>query len=569
MAGHRNSHGKRHSDYTENGGSKRRNPGDDSYAPGPDDTVYRYLCASRKIGSIIGRGGEIAKQLRTETQAKIRIGESVPGCEERVITIFSSSRETNTIDDTEDKVCPAQDALFRVHERLASDEGPGHEDSEEVLPQVTVRLLVPSDQIGCIIGKGGHIIQGIRSETGAQIRVLSNDHMPACAINGDELLQVGHYPTSIPTLPKLGMSMSNLTFCIMLVISGDAIVVRKALRQVSSRLHDNPSKSHHLLASSLTQPYPGSSHLGSSSTAPVVGITPLIPAFGGYKGDVAGDWPSGYHSRRDESSAREFSLRLLCAAANVGGVIGKGGGIIKQIRQESGAFIKVDSSNPGAEDDCIITVSAKEFFEDPVSPTIDAAVRLQPRCSEKSDAESAEPSYTTRLLVSTSRIGCLIGKGGSIITEIRRTSRANIRILSKENVPKVAAEDEEMVQISGGLDVARHALVQIATRLKANFFEREGALSAFPPVIPYHPLPAGVSDEPKYIGRDTKPVGHYLYSSGFRASDDMIPSDSYGSYSSSQAPGGGYGAYSGYSGRSTSSGLSGHSSLPYGKRHGY
>ncbi|XP_062211405.1 KH domain-containing protein HEN4-like [Phragmites australis] len=542
MAGHRNSHGKRHTDYAENGGGKRRNPGDDTYAPGPDDTVYRYLCASRKIGSIIGRGGEIAKQLRNETQAKIRIGESVPGCDERVITIFSSSRETNTLEDAENKVCSAQDALFRVHERLATDDGPGHEDSEEVLPQVTVRLLVPSDQIGCIIGKGGHIIQGIRSETGAQIRVLSNDHIPACAISGDELLQ----------------------------ISGDAVVVKKALLQVSSRLHDNPSRSHHLLSSSLTQPYPGSSHLGSSSTAPVVGLTPVISPYGGYKGDVAGDWPSIYQPPRNESSAKEFSLRLLCAAANVGGVIGKGGGIIKQIRQESGAFIKVDSSSSGAEDDCIITVSAKEFFEDPVSPTIDAAVRLQPRCSEKSDSESGEPSYTTRLLVSTSRIGCLIGKGGSIITEIRRSSRANIRILSKENVPKVAAEDEEMVQISGDLDVARNALVQITTRLKANFFEREGTLSALPPVVPYHPLPAGVSDEPRYLGRDPKPAGHgYLYSSGYRASDDIIPADSYANYGSSQASGGGYGAYSGYSGRSSSSGLSGHNSLPYGKRHGY
>ena len=129
---------------------------------------------------------------------------------------------------------------------------------------------------------------------------------------------------------------------------------------MSSRVHDNPSMSQHLLASSLTQPYAGSSHLGSSSAAPVVGITPVIPAFGGYKGDVAGDWPSVYQPRRDESSAKEFCLRLLCAAVNVGGVIGKGGGIIKQIRQESGAFIKVDSSNSGAEDDCIITVSAKE-----------------------------------------------------------------------------------------------------------------------------------------------------------------------------------------------------------------
>lgn len=538
--GHRNSHGKRHSDYAENGGGKRRNPGDDTYAPGPDDTVYRYLCPSRKIGSIIGRGGEIAKQLRADTQAKIRIGESVPGCDERVVTIFSSSRETNTLEDTEDKVCPAQDALFRVHEKLATDDGPGNEENEEGLAQVTVRLLVPSDQIGCIIGKGGHIIQGIRSDTGAQIRVLSNEHIPACAISGDELLQ----------------------------ISGDPIVVRKALLQVSSRLHDNPSRSQHLLASSLTQPYPGGSHLGSSSTAPVVGITPMISPYGGYKGDVAGDWPSIYQPRREESSAKEFSLRLLCAALNVGGVIGKGGGVIRQIRQESGAFIKVDSSS--AEDDCIITVSAKEFFEDPVSPTINAAVHLQPRCSEKTDAESGEPSYTTRLLVSTSRIGCLIGKGGSIITEIRRTSRANIRILSKENVPKVAAEDEEMVQISGDLDVARHALVQITTRLKANFFEREGALSGFPPVIPYHPLPASVSDGPKYLGRDTKPAGHdYPYSSGYRPSDDMVPVDSYANYGSSQVSGGGYGAYSGYSGRSGSSGLSGSSSLPYGKRHGY
>jgi poly(rC)-binding protein 2/3/4 len=77
--------------------------------------------------------------------------------------------------------------------------------------------------------------------------------------------------------------------------------------------------------------------------------------------------------------------------------------------------------------------------------------------------------------------------------------------------------------------------VEITTRLKANFFEREGALSGFPSVIPYHPLPASVSDEPRYLGRDSKPVGHgYLYSSGYRASDDMPPLDRYASYGSSQ-----------------------------------
>lgn len=74
-------------------------------------------------------------------------------------------------------------------------------------------------------------------------------------------------------------------------------------------------------------------------------------------------------------------------------------------------------------------------------------MRLQPRCSEKVERDSGIISFTTRLLVPTSRIGCLIGKGGAIVTEMRRLTKANIRILSKENLPKVASEDDEMVQV--------------------------------------------------------------------------------------------------------------------------
>ncbi|XP_072990491.1 RNA-binding KH domain-containing protein RCF3 isoform X1 [Typha latifolia] len=543
MAGQRNNYGKRQSDYADEGGNKRRNPGEerDTYAPGPEDTVYRYLCPGRKIGSIIGRGGEIVKQLRADTQAKIRIGETVPGCEERVITIFSASREINFFEDTGDKICPAQDALFRVHERLVTDEAPGDEEDDGGSPQVTVRLLVPSDQIGCIIGKGGQIIQGIRSDTGAQVRILKNEHLPACAISSDELLQ----------------------------ITGEASVVRKALFQVSSRLHDNPSRSQHLLTSNTSQVYPLGSQFGvPNAGAPVMGMGPVIGPYGGYKNDMGGDWPSFYPPPRDENSAKEFSLRLLCPSANIGGVIGKGGVIIKQIRQESGAFIKVDSS--AAEDDCIILISAKEFFEDPISPTIDAAVRLQPRCSEKTESESGDSSYTTRLLVPTSRIGCLIGKGGSIISEMRRSTRANIRILSKENLPKIAAEDDEMVQITGDLDLARNALVQVTTRLKANFFERESALSAFPPSVPYHPLPSNASDGSKYSSRDSKVHGRgYSYSSGYGVSGDVLPPENYGSYSGSQGGGSSYSSYGGYSGRSGSTGLSGTNPVPLGKHHGY
>ncbi|OWM74760.1 hypothetical protein CDL15_Pgr004527 [Punica granatum] len=538
MAGQRNSYGKRahsHSDY-DNGGRKRRNPGDDreQFVINSDDTVYRCLCPGRKIGSIIGKGGEIVKQLRIDTKAKIRIGETVPGSEERVVTIYSTSEETNSFEDGENYVCPAQDALFRIHERVTSEEM-GDEDSSEA-PPITARLLVPSDQIGCIIGRGGQIVQSIRTETGAQIRILKDDHLPSCALNSDELVQ----------------------------ISGEAAVVKKALFQIASRLHDNPSRSQHLLTSAAPNVFSsGSSLMAPSGGAPIVGMAPLISPYGGYKGET-GDWSrSLYAAPRDEETTKEFSLRLVCPVANIGGVIGKGGLIINQIRQESGAAIKVDSSTTEG-DDCLINISAREVFEDPFSPAIEAAVRLQPRCSEKIERDSGLISFTTRMLVPTSRIGCLIGKGGAIISEMRRLTKANIRILSKENLPKVASEDDEMVQISGDLEIAKDALVQVTTRLRANMFDREGAMSAFMPVLPYLPMPADGSDPLPYDSRESKRTarGHSYSSGGYGGSSELPISDSYGGYGSSQVHdrvgGGGsvYGVYgSGYSsGRTSSSG---------------
>lgn len=197
MAGQRNSYGKRNhsqSDYSENGGNKRRSHGEerDQFVIDSEDTVYRYLCPVKKIGSVIGRGGEIVKQLRIDTKSKIRIGETVPGSDERVITIYSASNETNSLEESSDYVSPAQEALFKVHDRVVADDFMD-EDSEGGGHQVTARLLVPSDQIGCIIGKGGQIVQNIRTETGAQVRILKDDHLPRCALSSDELVQVSEW----------------------------------------------------------------------------------------------------------------------------------------------------------------------------------------------------------------------------------------------------------------------------------------------------------------------------------------------------------------------------------------
>lgn len=512
-----NDYGKRshsQSDYVGDGGSKRRNPSEENTI-GPDDTVYRYLCPVRRIGSIIGKGGEIVKQLRAETQSKIRICDSTPGCDERVVTIYSSSEETNSLEDTGELVSPAQDALFKVHDRVIAEEP--EDDRFEEFQVVTVRMLVPSDQIGCILGKGGQVIQNMRNETHAQIRVLSSEPLPPCALSNDEVVQ----------------------------ITGEPSVVKMALSQVAFRLHDNPSRSQHLLLSSYSIHRSGGRY--QSTGVPSMGVGPTIGPYGGYTGgDLGGD----------------FSLRLVCPTENIGAVIGKGGSIINQIRQESGASIKVDSSAAEG-DDCIILVSAKEVFED-ASSAIDAVMRLQPRCSLKTEKESGDSVITTRLLVPRSRIGCLIGKGGAIVSEMRSTTRAGIRILSEDNLPKVALEDDEMVQISGDINAASDALYQVTMRLRANAFGMDGV--AVPSTLPYLPMSV-VGDGSRYGNRDSKTrrQAQSTYSHEYTP-NDLPPSDNYGDYGGSQGRDSDYGVYGIYTPQSGAGGLSGSRTYSQRKR---
>lgn len=166
------------------------------------DTVYRIICQSKKIGSVIGKGGNIVKALREETQAKITVSDSVPGSDERVITISSPSdkqakrhsaydgRQVERDYDVLEPRCAAQDALLKVHDRIVEEDLGGAQKSHGSETVASARLLVSNHMVGCLLGRKGDVIQRLRSETGANIRVLPADHLPACAMSNDELVQV-------------------------------------------------------------------------------------------------------------------------------------------------------------------------------------------------------------------------------------------------------------------------------------------------------------------------------------------------------------------------------------------
>lgn len=208
---------KRYRNQLDNGKRKRINPypshDHTSGTPKVIETVYRILCPVKKIGSVLGKGGEIVNALRGETHAKIRVADAIPGAEERVIIIFNyPSNQSGKNDGDQDHEidefaenesddmrphCPAQNALMKVHDRIAADEyvrgGVVHEKSD---PEdgATARILVPSNQVGCLLGKGGTVIKKLRSDyTGANIRILPSEHLPPCAMSTDELVQVVHF----------------------------------------------------------------------------------------------------------------------------------------------------------------------------------------------------------------------------------------------------------------------------------------------------------------------------------------------------------------------------------------
>ncbi|XBJ08935.1 hypothetical protein VPH35_014113 [Triticum aestivum] len=379
----------------------------------PIETVYRILCPGKKIGGVLGRGGHVVKALREETKAKIRVADSIPGADERVIIIFDYQNNSDqaiqnisNVDGSENMKphCFAQDALLKIHDKIAADEdsndGVSYENSETA-GDVTARILVPGNQVGCLLGKGGSIIQQLRNDTGAGIRVLPSENLPQCALKSDELVQ----------------------------ISGAPSLVRKALYEISTRLHRHPRKEN-----------PSLEEIIDASTQRKRENGPL-------------QYPV--------PEPEEFSIKILCPSELIGPVIGRSGANVRQVEQQTGARIMVQELPKDASGERLIVISSKEIPADPVSPTIEALILLHSKVSE-----SKEHNLVTRLVVPSRKVGCIIGEGGKVITKMRRRIGAEIRVYSKADKPKYLSFHDELVQVSGSPDIARKAITEIASRLR-------------------------------------------------------------------------------------------------------
>ncbi|KAK9828748.1 hypothetical protein WJX72_001910 [[Myrmecia] bisecta] len=163
------------------------------------------------------------------------------------------------------------------------------------------------------------------------------------------------------------------------------------------------------------------------------------------------------------------TYRLLCPSARTGSVIGKKGDVIQQLRRETGSKIKIEEAVPNC-DERVILIMAPDCPGADWSPAQEALFRVHSRMVE-GDSDNTDLqglNITVRLLVDGSQIGCVLGKGGTIISDLRVETGANIRILGKKERPLCALETDELVQLNGDPSKVREALTRISAQLRAN-----------------------------------------------------------------------------------------------------
>ncbi|XP_038653623.1 poly(rC)-binding protein 3 isoform X5 [Scyliorhinus canicula] len=303
--------------------------------------TIRLLMHGKEVGSIIGKKGETVKKMREESSARINISEG--SCPERIVTITGPT-----------------DAIFNAFSMIA------HKFEEDInasmtnstvtsKPPVTLRLVVPASQCGSLIGKGGSKIKEIRETTGAQVQVagdmLPNSTERAVTISGtpDAIIQcvkqicvvMLESPPKGATIPYRPKPASAPVIFAGGQVRADTILASAGNHSVLA--HHQPAPAY-TVQGQYAFPHPDLTKLHQLAMQ----HTPFTPL-----GQTTPGFPAGL-----DATGQTSSHELTIPNDLIGCIIGRQGSKINEIRQMSGAQIKIANATEGStERQVIITGS--------------------------------------------------------------------------------------------------------------------------------------------------------------------------------------------------------------------
>ncbi|NXH55152.1 PCBP3 protein, partial [Rhabdornis inornatus] len=293
--------------------------------------TIRLLMHGKEVGSIIGKKGETVKKMREESGARINISEG--NCPERIVTITGPT-----------------DAIFKAFAMIAYkfEEDITNSMSNSTAtskPPVTLRLVVPASQCGSLIGKGGSKIKEIRESTGAQVQVA-----------GDML----------PNSTERAVTISG---------TPDAII--QCVKQICVVMLESPPKG-------ATIPY-----------RPKPASTPVIFA-GGQAYTIQGQYAIPHPDQLTK---------------------------LHQLAMQQTPFTPLGQTTPAFPGRSLGSVAGKQRSS--VALPLPALTMFPCTCP---GLDASPPASTHELTIPNDLIGCIIGRQGTKINEIRQMSGAQIKI---------------------------------------------------------------------------------------------------------------------------------------------
>ncbi|XP_062987162.1 poly(rC)-binding protein 3-like isoform X1 [Elgaria multicarinata webbii] len=292
--------------------------------------TIRLLMHGKEVGSIIGKKGETVKKMREESGARINISEG--SCPERIVTITGPT-----------------DAIFKAFSMIAlkfeEDINASMTNSTVTSkPPVTLRLVVPASQCGSLIGKGGSKIKEIRESTGAQVQVagdmLPNSTERAVTISGtpDAIIQcvkqicvvMLESPPKGATIPYRPKPASAPIIFAGGQVRADTILASAGNHTVLAQPQTAPAFT---IQGQYAIPHPDLTklHQLAMQHPPFTPLGQTTPGFPGL-----------------DASTPTSSHELTIPNDLIGCIIGRQGSKINEIRQMSGAQIKIANATEGS-----------------------------------------------------------------------------------------------------------------------------------------------------------------------------------------------------------------------------
>ncbi|XP_063837618.1 insulin-like growth factor 2 mRNA-binding protein 1 isoform X4 [Ostrinia nubilalis] len=341
----------------------------------PTDFPLRLLVQSDMVGAIIGRQGSTIRLITQQSRARVDVHrKDNVGSLEKAITIYGNPENCTN----------ACKRILEVMQQEANNTNKG---------DISLQILAHNNLIGRIIGKGGNTIKRIMQETDTKITVSSiND------INSFNLERI-------------------------ITVKGTIENMAKAESQISAKLRQSYESDLQVLAPQSIM-FPGLHPMAMMSTgrsfcgAPPPFQPPIYAPLAGQGGAQQGAGDS------------QETTYLYIPNNAVGAIIGTKGSHIRNIIRFSRASVKIapleqekQGENQNAQQERKVTIVGSPEAQWKAQFLIFEKMREEGFMSGSEDVR-----LTVEIVVASSQVGRIIGKGGQNVRELQRMTGSLIKL---------------------------------------------------------------------------------------------------------------------------------------------